>query len=169
MGSRSVWRNCRHSALQRMRTVALLSGSNRRVVQRHRGPSSRRLGTHSCQRESHSLGDQLGITGAARRNEQLEPVDSFCNDSWRKRAQDIRASTVSAIRLFIAISSSISRRARCFTVGLPTWASRSQQRRSERKKRPTRHHLWPLALDTRYRGHLSAVQSSDRKRLSALL
>ena len=164
MGSRSVWRNSRHSAPLRMRTGALSSGSDRKVVQRHRGPSSRRLGTHLCRRESHSLNDQLGITGAARRNEQLEPVDSFCNDSWRKRAQAIRASTVSAIRFFIAISSSISRRARCFTVGLPTWASRSQPRRSERKKRRTRLHLWPLALDTRYRGHLSAVQSSESKK-----
>lgn len=63
--------------------------------------------------------------GAARRNGELRPIDSLCSNPWRQSAQVILASTVSAIRFFIAISSSISRRARCFTVGVFTWAGRS--------------------------------------------
>ena len=59
------------------------------------------------------------------------------------------------------ISSSISRRARCFTVGLFIWAGRSQLRRcGEGQKKLTRLHLHPLPLDTRYRGHLNLVEGT---------
>ena len=93
--------------------------------------------------------------GVGQRKERLRPVDSFCSESWRRRAQAIRASKVSVIRFFIEISSSISRRARCFTVGLFVWANKSQPHRcEERRTELTRFRLHPLPLDTRYRGHL---------------
>ena len=68
-GGRSAWCNSRHSVPQRTRIEVPLSRSNRMVVQWHQGLPTRPLGTHSCQRESRSLNDQLGIMGAGQRKE----------------------------------------------------------------------------------------------------
>lgn len=135
VGGRSARRNCRYSVPSRTRTVALLSVSDRTVVQWHQEPSLRHFGTRLSQRKGHSLNDQFGIMGAARRNEQLGPVGSLCSDSWRNNAQAIRASAASAILFFMAISSSISRRARCLTVGLSTSAGISQLYHSGSKRK----------------------------------